>query len=69
MSLALQVFYPDFFNGAWSHCPDPVDFRALEVVDLYRDPKNVSAVRAEFAKSTEGITYKPYIPPGPPKVP
>jgi S-formylglutathione hydrolase FrmB len=35
--LALQVFYPDFFNGAWSSCPDPVDFRALELVNIYQD--------------------------------
>ena len=35
--LALQVFYPDFFNGAWSSCPDPVDFRALELVNIYKD--------------------------------
>ena len=28
-ALALQVFYPDYFNGVWSSCPDPVDFRAL----------------------------------------
>jgi Putative esterase len=37
VSLALQIFYPDFFQGAWSHCPDPVDFRAYELIDLYRD--------------------------------
>ncbi|MFO0930475.1 MAG: alpha/beta hydrolase-fold protein [Gemmataceae bacterium] len=37
VSLALQVFYPDFFNGAWSHCPDPVDFRAFELIDIYSD--------------------------------
>ncbi len=37
VSLALQVFYPDFFNGAWSHCPDPVDFRSFELINLYRD--------------------------------
>jgi len=37
VSLALQVFYPDFFNGAWSSCPDPVDFRALELVNIYQD--------------------------------
>ncbi len=42
---------------------------AATMIDLYRDPKAVSAVRAEFAKSTEGITYRPYIPAGPPKVP
>lgn len=37
VSLALQVFYPDFFNGCWSQCPDPVDFRAFELIDVYRD--------------------------------
>ena len=35
VSLALQIFYPDFFNGAWSSCPDGVDFRALQLVDIY----------------------------------
>jgi S-formylglutathione hydrolase FrmB len=37
VSFALQVFYPDFFNGTWSSCPDPVDFRALELVNIYQD--------------------------------
>ena len=37
VSLALQVFYPDSFNGAWSQSPDGVDFRALELVNIYRD--------------------------------
>jgi len=36
-ALAQQVFYPDFFNGAYSFCPDPVDFRAYELVNLYDD--------------------------------
>ena len=35
VSLALQIFYPDYFNGAWSHCPDPVDFRAFELINVY----------------------------------
>jgi hypothetical protein len=35
--LGLQVFYPDSFNGAWSSCPDPVDFRALQLVNIYQD--------------------------------
>jgi Putative esterase len=37
VSLALQVFYPDFFGGAWSQCPDPVDFRSFELINIYRD--------------------------------
>ena len=36
-SLASQVFYPDFYNGAWSSCPDPVDFHAYQNTDLYHD--------------------------------
>jgi hypothetical protein len=36
-TLALQVFYPDFFNGAWVACPDPIDFHAYSLVDLYQD--------------------------------
>ena len=36
-SLALQVFYPDFFNGVWSSCPDGLDFRAFELVNIYTD--------------------------------
>ena len=28
-SLAVQVFYPDHYNGAFAACPDPVDFHAL----------------------------------------
>lgn len=37
VSLALQVLYPDFFGGCWSGYPDPPDFRALQLVDVYRD--------------------------------
>jgi S-formylglutathione hydrolase FrmB len=37
VSLALQVFYPDFFNGTWSGFPDGVDFRAFQLIDIYAD--------------------------------
>ena len=36
-AMAVQMFYPDDFNGAWVACPDPIDFRAYTVVDLYAD--------------------------------
>ena len=36
-SLAWQVFYPDMFNGTWSFCPDPVDFRYFQMVNIYDD--------------------------------
>jgi hypothetical protein len=36
-ALGVQMFYPDEFNGAFAACPDPIDFRAYTVVDLYKD--------------------------------
>ena len=36
-SLAWQVFYPDMFNGTWTFCPDPVDFRYFQMVNIYED--------------------------------
>ena len=36
-SLALQVFHPDFFGGTWSSCPDPVDYRCHQIVNVYSD--------------------------------
>jgi hypothetical protein len=36
-SLASQIFYPTLYNGAWGFCPDPVDFRAYESVNIYED--------------------------------
>ncbi len=36
-SLAVQMFYPDRYNGAFVACPDPVDFRAYTIINLYDD--------------------------------
>jgi hypothetical protein len=35
-SLAVQMFYPDDYNGAFVACPDPVDFHAFMTADLYK---------------------------------
>ena len=37
VSMALQVFYPDFFGGCWSGYPDSLDFRAVQLVNLYEE--------------------------------
>lgn len=37
ISLAHQVFYPDFYGGTWSLCPDGVDFRYHQIVNIYSD--------------------------------
>ncbi len=36
-AMAVQVLYPDFFNGAFVACPDPIDFRAFTQVNIYED--------------------------------
>lgn len=36
-ALGVQVFYPDEYNGCWASCPDPIDFRAYTVVNIYED--------------------------------
>ena len=36
-SLAAQVLYPKEYNGCFAACPDPIDFRAFTVVNLYED--------------------------------
>jgi hypothetical protein len=36
-ALAVQVFHPDEWNGAWVACPDPVDFRHYTLVNVYED--------------------------------
>ena len=36
-ALATQVFYPDMYNGAFAACPDPIDFRAYSVINIYED--------------------------------
>lgn len=37
IALAHQIFYPDLYGGTWASCPDPVDFRAHQIVNIYED--------------------------------
>lgn len=60
-SLALQLFHPDVFGGAWVLQPDPIDFRNHQLVNIYEDTSafNMPAgqfVTAErpFRRSVEG---------------
>jgi len=48
-ALATQVFYPDFYNGTWAACPDPVDFHAYQDIDLYNDA-NAFTRKGDFAE-------------------
>jgi hypothetical protein len=48
--LAAQVFYPDEYNGCYAACPDPIDFHAYTVIDLYND-KNAYFLKSDFKKT------------------
>lgn len=37
VSAALQIYYPDFFNGCWSICPDSLSFERFQLIDLYNE--------------------------------
>ena len=36
-ALAVQVFYPDDYNGCFAACPDPIDFRQYTLVNIYEE--------------------------------
>jgi hypothetical protein len=36
-AMAVQLFYPDDFNGAFIACPDPIDFRQYTNFNIYED--------------------------------
>lgn len=48
-AMAVQVFYPDEYNGAFIACPDPIDFRAYVTVNIYED-KNAYWYESAFQK-------------------
>jgi S-formylglutathione hydrolase FrmB len=52
VSVALQIFYPDYFNGAWAGSPDPLDFRAYGLIDIYKD-KNAYVNASRMERPTE----------------
>jgi S-formylglutathione hydrolase FrmB len=59
VSSALQIFYPDFFNGSWSGYPDPLDFRAYQLVDIYADENayvNKNGFERPSAREANGDT-------------
>jgi len=58
-ALAAQVFYPDDYNGCYAACPDPIDFRAYCLVNIYED-KNAYFYDSEF-KRIERPAHRNYL--------
>jgi hypothetical protein len=52
-ALAVQVLYPDEYNGCWAACPDPIDFRAYVTTNLYED------ANAYYAEGPFGRVARP----------
>ena len=48
-AMAVQVLYPDEYNGAFVACPDPIDFRAYMTINIY-DDKNAYWYESQFQK-------------------
>jgi hypothetical protein len=49
-ALASQIFYPDDFNGCYAACPDPIDFRAYTIVNIY-EHKNAYFLDSQWKKT------------------
>jgi len=49
-ALAVQVFYPDEYNGCFAACPDPIDFRAYTIVNIYEN-KNAYFLDSQWKKT------------------
>jgi hypothetical protein len=61
-TLATQVFYPDDYNGAWAACPDSIDFREYEVINIYEE-KNAFYINSDWKKTPhpDGRDYRGHL--------
>ncbi len=48
-ALAVQVKYPDEYNGCFAACPDPIDFRSYCLTNIYED-QNAYYYKSEHKK-------------------
>lgn len=53
-ALHLALNYPDTFGACWSSAPDPVDFRAFQTIDLYKDDNAYAQNGAEEVSYRRG---------------
>lgn len=58
-AFAVQVFYPDEFNGTFAACPDSLDFRHYSAVNIYSD-ENAYRMQGDF-NSVERPAYRDYL--------
>lgn len=51
-TLALQLYHPDYFGGAWVFNPDPIDFRRYQLINIYED-ENAFSIQATDWRTAE----------------
>jgi S-formylglutathione hydrolase FrmB len=67
VSLGLQLYYPDQFNGVFSFSPDAVDFENYQLINIYTDKnvfKNEFGYQRPVARTTDGepmISMKEFV--------
>jgi enterochelin esterase-like enzyme len=57
VSLALQLYYPDEFNGVWSYSPDAIEFENYQLIDIYKDENafvNEAGIQRPVMRNTSG---------------
>jgi len=57
VSLALQLYYPDDFNGVWSYSPDAIEFENYQLINIYKDENvyvNEYGNQRPVARNTSG---------------
>ncbi len=58
-AFAVQVLYPDEFNGTFAACPDSLDFRHYSAVNIYADD-NAYRMQGDF-NTVERPAYRDYL--------
>ena len=53
-AMAVQVFYPENYNGAFIACPDPVDFHGYTTINLYKD-KNAFYIEGPHTRVAQPV--------------
>ncbi|WP_194972835.1 hypothetical protein [Aquiflexum lacus] len=58
-ALAVQVMYPNEYNGCFAACPDPIDFRAFTTVNIYEE-ENAYFLKGTF-RTTDRVGKRDYL--------
>ena len=58
-ALALQLYYPTFFNGTWALYPDPVDFTRYQLSNIYEDENAFEVQSGDWNRLVRPLSRNP----------